>query len=176
MVSLGGLAETRGVVRVAQPAGAEQAGLEALLEWLEREQDGLAEALAVHGALLLRGFAVDGAADFARVAQQAARLFPDPRPDATEAGPLRSYAGGDSPRTNVLQGVYTSTDAPASSDIALHNEMSFDPRWPSKVMFYCEQAPGSGGETPLADSRAVLAAACSCLSCSSLMLPASNRR
>ena len=46
--------------------------------------------------------------------------------------------------------------------IGLHQEMSYlapsrefpDPT-PDKVMFFCETAPGGGGQTPIADMRAV---------------------
>jgi alpha-ketoglutarate-dependent taurine dioxygenase len=72
------------------------------------------------------------------------------------------YVGGDSPRTKLSSGanheVYTSTEAPKSVRLPLHNELSYvaeSPRW---LWFACVDAAPHGGETVLADGRAVVAA------------------
>jgi alpha-ketoglutarate-dependent taurine dioxygenase len=100
----------------------------------------LLDVLHARGAVLLRGFSIEGARDF----QDVVRNF---------APKLAGYAGGDSPRDRV----YTSTSYPAALPILLHNEMSYTREYPALIAFYCEQPPASGGETPLADCRAVLA-------------------
>jgi alpha-ketoglutarate-dependent taurine dioxygenase len=39
----------------------------------------------------------------------------------------------------------------------LHNELSYAQAFPSKLLFYCEVPADSGGETPIADCRRILA-------------------
>ncbi len=39
----------------------------------------------------------------------------------------------------------------------MHNEMSYARAWPLKIWFYCVTPATSGGQTPIADSRKVLA-------------------
>jgi alpha-ketoglutarate-dependent taurine dioxygenase len=61
-----------------------------------------------------------------------------------------------SPRHQVSRNVYTSTDHPADQEIFLHNEMSYSHIWPLRIGFCCRIQPGTGGETPIADTRQVL--------------------
>lgn len=121
-----------------------------LLDWLSDNSTWREEELHRAGALLLRGFsAIRTAEDFAAVAQ---RMAPE----------ILDYAGGTTPRSAVTGKIVTSTDAPRHVVIGLHQEMSYlapspafpDPT-PDKVMFFCETAPGGGGQTPIADMRAV---------------------
>ncbi len=107
---------------------------------LRAHQDDLWPALHRHGALLFRDFSVENAAAF----QEAFRAF---------CPQLRNYQGGDSPRSAVTEKVYTSTTYPSELAIPLHNEMSYSRDYPSLIAFYCDIAPLSGGETPLADCR-----------------------
>lgn len=69
-----------------------------------------------------------------------------------------SYVHGNSPRTKVGKNVYTSTEYPAEFTISMHNELSYSHQWPSRLLFYCEQAPASGGATPVVDGAGWLAA------------------
>src|SRR5262245_42802118 len=71
----------------------------------------LDEKLLKHGALLFRGFAIDGPRDF--------QAFAD------AIGSVRDYVGGNSPRSEILDRVYSSTEYPRSLEIALHNEMAY---------------------------------------------------
>src|SRR5262245_11984352 len=103
----------------------------------------LKHKLLEHGALLFRGFPVASAGDFQRVI------------DALSLGPSLDYIGGDSPRTKITGSVYTSTEAPRSFKIPLHNELSFVSRYPKHILFFCEVAPHDGGETIIADARRV---------------------
>jgi len=114
------------------------------LSGLSLEQGYLRDKLLEHGALLLRGFPTLDTPEFAGFV----RRF-------TGKTPL-SYAGGASPRINLGDGVYTSTEYPGHFALPLHNEMSYTSRWPGHLFFYCATAPERGGETPLADSRRVL--------------------
>ena len=124
--------------------------LDELLDWLTDNSTWREEELHRAGALLFRGFsAIRTAEDFAAVAQ---RMAPE----------ILDYAGGTTPRSAVTGKIVTSTDAPRHVVIGLHQEMSYlapsaafpDPT-PDKVMFFCETAPGGGGQTPIADMRAV---------------------
>jgi len=115
----------------------------ALAEWYDRQREELEESLLVHGALLFRGFGIRSQPLLER---------------AVEAlgGEALRYVDGNSPREKLGGGVYTSTEYPAEFFISLHNELSYSPRWPGRLFFCCVTAPREGGETPLADSRAIL--------------------
>jgi len=94
------------------------------------------------GAILFTGFAIGGAVAF----QHFAGSF---------GHPLLNYEFGSTPRSKVSGGIYTSTEYPAHQHIALHNEQAYTREWPMKIWFYCHLAALEGGETPIADSRAV---------------------
>lgn len=68
---------------------------------------------------------------------------------------LINYDYGSTPRSKLLGRVYTSTEYPPEHSIALHNEMAYTTRWPSRIWFYCDVAAEEGGETPVADSRKI---------------------
>jgi alpha-ketoglutarate-dependent taurine dioxygenase len=95
-----------------------------------------------HGAILFRGFKISGSSDFERFVKS---VFPD----------LCEYREPSSPRTEVNNRIYTSTEYPASQWIQLHNEMSYSHSWPRRVFFYCDKPAEKGGETPIASSRKV---------------------
>ncbi|MGK5520949.1 TauD/TfdA family dioxygenase [Micromonospora sp. URMC 107] len=114
-----------------------------LAAWLAGNRSTVDELAHRAGAVLFRGFAVDGAADFRTVM---AALSDD----------VLSYGERSSPRSEVTEGVYTSTEHPADQPIVLHNEQSYTVNWPLRIVFHCETEPAAGGRTPLADSRRVL--------------------
>ncbi len=68
---------------------------------------------------------------------------------------LMNYDYGSTPRRSLGGKVYTSTEYPPEQTIAMHNEMAYTTRWPSRIWFYCDLAAEQGGETPVADSRAI---------------------
>ena len=94
--------------------------------------------------MLFRGFRVETAAHFQAFA----------RAVSTE---LIRYGERSSPRTEIADGVYTSTDHPADQPIVLHNEQSYTLNWPMRILFFCSRAAAENGRTPLADSRKILA-------------------
>jgi alpha-ketoglutarate-dependent taurine dioxygenase len=96
------------------------------------------------GALLLRGLPALEPEEFAGFVREFAR------------GRLLDYAGGASPRVRLGAGVYTSTEYPRTVSLSLHNELSYTYRRPSLLFFHCVTPAETGGETPLADSRAIL--------------------
>lgn len=103
------------------------------------------ERLLEHGAVLLRGFEVDGVEGFENVVR------------AVSGEPL-AYAERSSPRSTIKGKVYTSTDYPPSEEIFLHNENSYQASWPLTLFFSCVRPPDTLGATPLADTRRVYAA------------------
>jgi alpha-ketoglutarate-dependent taurine dioxygenase len=66
------------------------------------------------------------------------------------------YLEGATPRTDLGNQIYTSTEFPPEHAIALHNELSYSQVWPMRISFFCVTPPEEGGETPIADMRKVL--------------------
>lgn len=102
----------------------------------------MARLLPEHGGVLLRGFDVQGVEGFRSFA-------------AAFGHPLLGYEFGSTPRSQLGEGVYSSTEYPPHQHIPLHNEQSYSTSWPMKIWFFCARAATQGGETPLADSRAI---------------------
>lgn len=95
-----------------------------------------------HGGLLFRGFAARTLADFDGF--------------LGEAGfELMRYMESATPRTELTEKVYTSTEFPPSQSIALHNELTYVSTWPMKIWFFAVTPAAEGGETPIADVRRV---------------------
>ncbi|KAE8689904.1 Clavaminate synthase-like protein [Hibiscus syriacus] len=94
------------------------------------------------GAVLFRGFPVKTAKDFN---------------DVVEAFGFEEmpYVGGAAPRTNVVGRVFTANESPPDQKIPFHHEMAQVPEFPSKLFFFCEVEPGTGGETPIVLSHIV---------------------
>jgi alpha-ketoglutarate-dependent taurine dioxygenase len=116
-----------------------------LLDWGRQNRDFVEAGLLRHGGVLLRGFAV-GVDDFEAVLR------------ATVGGEgLMEYTYRSTPRRQVAGNLLTSTEYPADQSIPMHNEEAYTRRWPLRIGFLCVQA-ATGGETPIADSRRVLAA------------------
>ncbi|SCL28936.1 TauD/TfdA family dioxygenase [Micromonospora inyonensis] len=114
----------------------------ALTDLIDRRRAELRATLVEHGGLLFRGFDVGGVDGFDRVVRAL-------------AGEPLTYAERSSPRHAIKGKVYTSTDYPADEEIFLHNENSYQARWPLTLFFYCITAPETLGATPLADVRRV---------------------
>lgn len=129
---------------VISPEGQDsEVPLDNIVSWISSERSNLEKELQQKGALLLRGFkAIQGAEAFETVV---AAFAPEPATDE----------GSTSPRTRVGKRVYTSTDTPPFIPIELHQERSFNKEFPGKIAFFCDVAPEKGGETPIADMRAV---------------------
>jgi ribulose-5-phosphate 4-epimerase/fuculose-1-phosphate aldolase/alpha-ketoglutarate-dependent taurine dioxygenase len=113
-----------------------------IVEWTDTNKVLIDEAFSKHGALLFRGFALEGEKQFNVFTQHL-------------SNELMDYSEPSTPRSKVVEKVYTSTEYPKEQFIAMHNEHSYSNSWPHKIWFYCSQAPLTGGETPIADSRRV---------------------
>jgi len=107
-----------------------------------RAQDFRALA-AKHGAVLLRGFDVNGPEDFAAISR------------SLNCGDY-SYIGGAAPRTEIVPGlVFTSNESPPEEPIPFHHEMAQAPNPPNYILFYCEIESPQGGATPIIPSAEV---------------------
>lgn len=120
-----------------------RASVDQLCDWLARGGADLAGLAALHGAVLLRGFDIDGAAAFESVCRAAT-------PE------LLDYTGGGSPRSRITGSVYSSTEYPADQLLPMHSEYTYFDDIPSFIWFCCLVPPVSGGETPIGDMRRVL--------------------
>ncbi|XP_050232361.1 clavaminate synthase-like protein At3g21360 [Mercurialis annua] len=109
---------------------------------IKSENQFLDSLLHKHGAILFRGFGVNTASDFN---------------DVVEAFGFEElpYVGGAAPRTSVVGRVFTANESPPDQKIPFHHEMAQVPKFPSKLFFFCEVEPVSGGETPLVLSHIV---------------------
>ena len=112
--------------------------------WIRENRDDLRQRLHRHGALLFRGFKVEGIETF----ENAVR--------GISGEPLK-YTERSSPRHAVHGRVYTSTDYPPNEIIFLHNEQSYNLNWCRVISFYCPKPAEEGGQTPIADTRRLLA-------------------
>jgi alpha-ketoglutarate-dependent taurine dioxygenase len=113
-----------------------------LADWAAAHRQQVEALLSRHGALLFRGFAVAPGSGFPRFAA------------AVGSGAL-SYTQRSTRRTAAGEGVYTSTEYPASHAIKLHSENAFQRQWPTRIMFHSVTPAETGGATPLADNVAV---------------------
>lgn len=112
--------------------------------WAQSQVERLRSELTRCGAILFRGFPVHTSEQF----EAFVRVI---------SGEPMAYRERSSPRSQVSDRVYTSTDYPADQRILPHNEHSYARRFPTKLYFWCEQAAQQGGETPLGDARKVFA-------------------
>ncbi|MFL6125114.1 TauD/TfdA family dioxygenase [Actinophytocola sp.] len=119
-------------------------GRQAMREWLAGHRDAIRAGLHRFGSLLVRGLPMSDVDDFATAR------------DELLDGHLQ-YRERSTPRSELSEGVYTSTDMPARHPIRLHNESSYVVRFPGILLFGCAVAPTEAGATTVGDSREVLA-------------------
>jgi alpha-ketoglutarate-dependent taurine dioxygenase len=112
--------------------------------WIAGHRDWIEDSLCSCGAILFRGFAIRTEFEFH---------------DLVAAFNLSLMSeNGEHVPTNVVPNVFTPVQYAATRKLLWHNENSFNYEWPSKIVFGCLKPAGKGGETPLADGRAVLRA------------------
>lgn len=114
-----------------------------LTMWVRSNRDLVREQLHQHGAVLFRGF--DEGADALR-----------PVVEAVGGDDALAYQDGATPRSELGDGIYSSTEYPADQTIEMHNESCYSWSWPRVLGFACALPSETGGQTPLADSRKVL--------------------
>ncbi|MDZ7963728.1 MAG: TauD/TfdA family dioxygenase [Nostoc sp. DedSLP03] len=116
-----------------------------LVAWTAKNRDFLEAHLLKYGGIVFRNFNVNGVQEFQEFIEAISR------------GKLVEYNYRSTPRTQVNDKIYTSTEYPANQSIPLHNEKAYSSVWPMKICFFCAQPAKEGGETPIADSRKVFA-------------------
>ncbi len=110
-----------------------------LAVWVASHREVVEDNLLRHGAILFRGFGMQTADDFEKLARSVCpELYGD-------------Y--GDLPKSDLGDTLYRSTPYPADKTILFHNESSHTPRWPMRQFFFCVKASHKGGETPIVDCR-----------------------
>lgn len=138
LVKLSYLRPNETLPRLVQPA---LDGVE-LSTWVKGHRGLIEETLHRDGALLFRGFDLRGLDDFQEFI-------------AATGVELMQYMESATPRTELKDKIYTSTEFPADQTIALHNELSTLNTFPLKVWFFCVQPAERGGATPIANVRKV---------------------
>lgn len=108
-------------------------------DWLPQHRSDAFATLMRHGALLFRGFALDGERAFEESAQ------------ALSDGLESRY--GDLVKRATARFVYDATVYPRNRAILFHNEGSHTPRLPTRQFFFCGRDGFTGGETPIVDCR-----------------------
>lgn len=116
---------------------------DAFVTWYHEHKADLEEKLINNGAIKFAGVSIDSLGDFQQIVDSiSSRFF--------------NYVDGNSPRLKLSGNVYTSTEYDKRQKITMHNELSYSAKWPNKLFFCCIQPAETGGETLIADSRAIL--------------------
>jgi hypothetical protein len=102
-----------------------------MLEWATQYKQELTIELRDQGAILFRGFPIDGAEDFN---------------DFVEALGIENlpYIGGAAVRHAIYKNVHTTNESPPDQVIPFHHEMAQVPLYPQTLFFYCDTAPLQG--------------------------------
>lgn len=116
-----------------------------IAEWIAQHRTQIEDQLALTGVILFRGFGVVNDGDF----DAFIRAFD--WPNFTYADSLSNAV-----RRNRTELVFTANEAPPTVSIFLHHEMAQTPVYPSKLLFFCEQAAEQGGATPICRSDILL--------------------
>jgi alpha-ketoglutarate-dependent taurine dioxygenase len=111
-------------------------------KWASQNRGFIEAQLLKHGAILFRNFGIETAADFEQFM-------------AAACEEVMEYRERSSPRSEVHNRIYTSTDYPANQSIFPHNEHSYSRTVPLRICFFCHLPAKQGGETPIADCRKI---------------------
>lgn len=114
-----------------------------LISWSSNNREFIEKQLLHHGAILFRNCQINSAAKFEQFI-------------ATSCDEALEYSYRSSPRTEIGNRIYTSTDYPADRSIFPHNENSYSAIFPLRILFFCLKPALIGGETPIARCRKIL--------------------
>ncbi|MET8093628.1 TauD/TfdA family dioxygenase [Micromonospora sp. NPDC005220] len=112
-------------------------------QWFEDNRLAVADLLAGHGAVVVRGLVWADTATFGQLAE-------------TAFGPLMVEREGFAKRDDFGSGVYSGTEWTPDFPMCMHHELSYTAAPPRYLMFGCVQPPAKGGVTGLSDSRVIL--------------------
>ena len=110
--------------------------------WAAEHRTALHALVTEHGSLFVRGLGLRDAAEIEAVFRQ--------------LGSLMTEREAFAPRRRYSEGVYSASKWPPNQHMCMHHELSYAVEPPSLMLFACLVAPTGGGETPVADSPAVL--------------------
>lgn len=113
------------------------------LDWAIKCEKEINEALTIFGAILFRGFDIGNP-------QRFNQLFKGIMGESIE------YKNRTSPRKQVFENIYTSTNHPKDQQIHMHTENSYSQDYIRIIAFFCSIPPSVRGETPIADERKIL--------------------
>ena len=108
--------------------------------WFRDHRPAFEAAVLEHGAVVLRGFAIQSTEDFA---QLVAHFTPH----------AMGYAGGATARQTIKGNVYEASRIPPEVTIMLHQEMAYLPNYPRLLAFFCRSPARQGGATTIGDMR-----------------------
>src|SRR5262249_8742739 len=110
--------------------------------WAAEHHNALGTFVAEHGSLVVRGLGLRDAAETEAIFRQ--------------LGSLMAEREAFAPRRRYSDGVYSSSKWPPNQHMCMHHELSYAVEPLGLMLFACLGAPTRGGETPVADSLAVL--------------------
>ncbi len=108
---------------------------------LSESSDWFNQQLDTYGAILFRGFDVEGAEQFQKVLE------------LLNVQLESVYHFGSAHRVRITDKVFTSSEAPPEIIIAPHNELNMVPVRPSVLAFFCQVQPDLYGETPIINTE-----------------------
>ncbi|MFD2579973.1 TauD/TfdA family dioxygenase [Novosphingobium colocasiae] len=121
------------------------AGIAEATGWITRHRPALDALIRTHGGVVLRGFPLATSEDFSA----AMGCF-----EEFSGG----YQGGAAARRSVAKGVYEATQRTGDQSIPIHQEMFYIRDYPPRLAFFARKVAEKGGETKIADMRAITAA------------------
>jgi alpha-ketoglutarate-dependent taurine dioxygenase len=110
------------------------------IAWLDDHRPLIEQMLVTAGAIVLRGFPIDRSIHFARFTEGYGSF---------EEG----YVAGTADRSVIVDKVMSANSLRADLTIEIHQEMSYLPRYPKRIAFYCRMPAVSGGATMICDMR-----------------------
>ncbi|MFD2422732.1 TauD/TfdA family dioxygenase [Amycolatopsis pigmentata] len=114
--------------------------------WAADHAGALRDAVAEHGAILVRGLGLRDADEVTDVFLAAARTG------------LMTEREAFASRSAYAEGVYSSSRWPPNQPMCMHHELSYRLEFPGLMLFACLTAPAEGGVTGVADATTVLEA------------------
>ncbi|MEU8640817.1 MULTISPECIES: TauD/TfdA family dioxygenase [unclassified Streptomyces] len=111
--------------------------------WTAASREGLASALAEHGAVVIRGLALHDTTDVAALLD---RLGVQPMAEEETFAAREAYGPG----------LYSASPWPPNQPMCMHHELSYTLDPPGLLLFACLSEPTVGGATCVADAAAVL--------------------
>jgi alpha-ketoglutarate-dependent taurine dioxygenase len=121
------------------------AGADEAVAWAAKHRPALDQLIERHGGIVLRGFPFATSEDFGAITA----CFPQF---------TGGYQGGAAARRSVAKGVYEATQRTGDQSIPIHQEMFYLRDYPPRLAFFARKVAERGGETLIADMRAITAA------------------